>query len=100
MIEQNAGMDDDASAIKARLQAEVARSNVAPDTVRELVCALVDRMKGDGEPPEKVVVAVKSALLGEPGEPRRVAYDLDARAEAETLLRQALSWCIQQYYRE
>ncbi len=87
---------DDTNALKAQLTAAVARPDIPSAKVRELVCALVDKMKAEGAPPEKVVIAVKSAVLGDRA--LRAVPDPGQLKEAEKVLQQALSWCIQQYY--
>jgi hypothetical protein len=61
--------------------------------VREAVCAFASEWKAAGEPPEKVVVGVKTAL--------RLALREDAGQEALRILtRRAVQWCIGAYYRD
>jgi hypothetical protein len=60
--------------------------------VREVVCAFASEWKAAGEPPEKVVVGVKTAL--------RLALREDGSQETLRLLtRRAVQWCIGAYYR-
>jgi hypothetical protein len=95
-------MTDDTSdgaktkALKNQLSDAAARSGVEQDNVRALVCALVDQMKSEGAEPEKVVIAVKSAMLG--SATVKSAPDPAYLKETEKMLQLALTWCIQQYY--
>jgi len=86
---------------KAKLSAAVTEPGVSAERICDLVCALVDSMKAAGSPPEKVVIAVKQAVLGD----REVVADgakriLHGTRRRQELLPQALTCCIQQYYRE
>jgi hypothetical protein len=63
--------------------------------IRELVCALVDKMKVEGAPPEKVVVTVKVAVLGPTVRTDPNSHQPNSR---QKLLEQALGWCIERYY--
>ena len=87
---------DDISALQAQLGAHPTRTNIQVDEIRKRVCSLVDKMKADGAPPEKVVVAVKTAVLS-------LLRPIETLApaefkEAEKLLHQALTWCLEQYF--
>jgi hypothetical protein len=86
---------DDMNALKARLSAAATRANSDAGELRTIVCALVDRMKSEGAPPEKVLVAVKHAFMGasEANHPSRATL-----AESARTLSEAVSWCIEQYY--
>ena len=95
MTEHDAG-GDDVNVLKARLSTAVAQPDIPLEKVRELVCALVEKMKADGAPPEKVIVAVKMAVLLDVTV--RAALYSDHLTRQEKLLDQALAWCIQQYY--
>jgi hypothetical protein len=95
MTEHDAG-GDDVNVLKARLSAAVSQPDIPLESVRELVCALVDKMKVDGAPPEKVIIAIKmSVLLDVTVRATLYSHQLTGR---EKLLDQALGWCIQRYY--
>lgn len=83
-------------ALKNQLSEAVARSGIEQDKVRALVCALVDQMKSEGAEPEKVVIAIKSAMLAEPTV--KAAPDSAHLKETEKMLQRALTWCIERYY--
>ena len=53
-------------------------------------------MKADGAPPEKVIIAVKLAVLRD-ATVSAAPYSHQFTRQ-ERLLEQALCWCIQQYY--
>jgi hypothetical protein len=95
MTEHDAG-GDDVNVLKARLSAAVAQPDIPLEKVRELVCAIVDKMKAGGAPPEKVIIAVKMAVLLDVTV--RAALYSHQLTRREKLLEQALGWCIQQYY--
>jgi hypothetical protein len=84
------------NALKNQLSEEVTRPGVDQDKVRALVCALVDQMKSEGAEPEKVVIAVKSAMLGDTT--AKAAPDSAHLQETEKMLQRALTWCIERYY--
>ncbi|HEY3745935.1 MAG TPA: hypothetical protein VGL17_06815 [Gemmatimonadaceae bacterium] len=84
------------NALKNQLSEAVTRSGIEQDKVRALVCALVDQMKSEGAEPEKVVIAVKSAMLG--NATVRAAPDPAYLQETEKMLQLALTWCIEEYY--
>jgi len=84
------------TALKNQLSEAVTRSGVEQDKIRALVCALVDQMKSEGAEPEKVVIAVKSAMLGDTTV--KAAPDSAHLKETEKMLQRALTWCIEQYY--
>jgi hypothetical protein len=90
---------DDVDVLKANLSVAVREPGFPAEKLRELVCALVDKMKAMGAPPEKVVVAVKQAVLNENEVvalgAKRTLQEIGIRQE---ILQQALSWCIQRYY--
>ena len=83
-------------ALKTQLSEAVTRSGVEQDKVRALVCALVDQMKSEGAEPEKVVIAIKSAVLRDTTV--KAAPDSAHLKETEKVLQRALTWCIEQYY--
>jgi hypothetical protein len=85
-----------ANALKNQLSQAVTHSGVEQDKVRALVCALVDQMKSDGAEPEKVVIAIKSAMLGDTTV--KAAPDSAHLKETERMLQRALTWCIERYY--
>jgi hypothetical protein len=85
-----------ANALKTQLSQAVMHSGIEQDKVRALVCALVDQMKSDGAEPEKVVIAVKSAMLGD--NTVKAAPDAAFLKETEKMLQRALTWCIERYY--
>ena len=93
---QKRSLGDDPTAFQALADARAMRTNVQLAEIRQRVCAIVDKMKNDGAPPEKVVVAVKAAVLSimRPLETLAPAEFL----QAERMLQQALSWCLDQYY--
>jgi hypothetical protein len=82
--------------LKNQLSEAVSRSGVEENTVRALVCALVDQMKSEGAEPQKVVIAVKSAMLGDTTV--KASPDSAHLKETEKMLQRALTWCIEQYY--
>ena len=84
------------NALKNQLSEAVARSGIEQDKVRALVCAIVDQMKFEGAEPEKVVIAIKSAMLAETSV--KAAPDSAHLKEAEKMLQRALTWCIERYY--
>ena len=80
--------------LRQQLAQEVQR--VDKPRIQELVNAIVDRMRSEGAPPERVVIAVKSAIvtgLGPTASP-----DPAKRTDSEKLLRDCLGWCLQRYY--
>ena len=93
---QNRSLPDDSAAFQALLDARAGHTNIQVAEIRQRVCSIVDKMKNDGAPPEKVVVAVKAAVLSimRPLETLAPAEFL----QAERMLQQALSWCLDQYY--
>jgi predicted RNase H-like nuclease len=84
------------NALKSQLNAAVTKAEVEQDKVRSLVCALVDQMKAEGAEPQKVVVAIKSAILGDTTV--KAAPDSTHLKETEKMLQRALSWCLERYY--
>jgi len=52
--------------------------------------------RSEGAEPEKVVIAVKSAMLGDTTV--KAAPDSAHLKETEKMLQRALTWCIEQYY--
>jgi hypothetical protein len=84
------------NALKNQLSEAVTRPGIEKDQVRVLVCALVDQMKSEGAEPEKVVIAVKSAMLGDATV--KAAPDPAYLKETEKMLQLALTWCIEKYY--
>jgi hypothetical protein len=94
MTEHDAGADT--NALQAQLTAGVTQHDIPLEKVRALVCALVDKMKADGAAPEKVIIAVKLAVLRDVTV-RAAPYSYQLTRQ-EKLLEQALGWCIQRYY--
>lgn len=84
------------NALKTQLAVAVNNSAVEQDKVRSLVCALVDQMKSEGAQPEKVVIAIKSAVLGDITV--KAAPDTAHLKETEKMLQRALTWCLERYY--
>lgn len=64
--------------------------------LRDLVGSIVDNMRSEGAPPERVVIAVKSAIVSSLG--NITAPDPAKRAESEKLLKDCLGWCLERYY--
>jgi hypothetical protein len=63
------------------------------DRVRDSVCQFTAEWRAAGEPPERVVVGVKTAL--------RLALREDAGQEnLRVMTRRAVQWCIGAYYRD
>lgn len=95
-------MTDDTSsgtrtnALKNQLSEAVTRSGSEQDKIRALVCALVDQMKSEGAEPEKVLIAIKSAMLGDTTV--KAAPDSAQLRETEKMLQRAVTWCIERYY--
>ena len=81
-------------AIDAQLRSALKRGSPDLDEIRELVCALVDAMKGQGATPEKVLVTVKTAVF----ESMPQSLTLKARNDAEETAQRAVVWCIEHYY--
>ena len=81
-------------AIDAELRSALKRGSVQLDEIRELVCALVDAMKGQGATPEKVLITVKTAVF----ESMPQSLTSKARTDAEEVAQQAVVWCIEHYY--
>lgn len=84
------------NALKNQLSEAVTQSGIEQAKVRALICALVDEMKSEGAEPEKVVIAVKSAMLGDTTV--KAAPDSAHLKETEKMLQRALTWCIERYY--
>jgi hypothetical protein len=84
------------NALKNQLSEEVTRPGVDQDKVRALICGLVDQMKSEGAEPEKVVIAIKSAVLRDVTV--KAAPDSAHLEETERMLQRALTWCIERYY--
>lgn len=84
------------NALKNQLSEAVTRPGIEQDEVRALVCALVDQMKSEGAEPEKVVIAVKSSMLGDTTV--KAAPDSAHLKETEKMVQRALTWCIERYY--
>jgi hypothetical protein len=80
--------------LRQQLTVEVKR--VDRVRIQELVNAIVDRMRNAGEPPERVVIALKTAIVS--GMSHVTSPDPEQRAEAEKLMRDCLGWCLQRYY--
>lgn len=87
---------DDLTARRMELEAAVRGSTVAHEGIRELVHSLVDDMRQAGEPPEKVVIVIKTTVMS--------ALDASAakrdreRAAADKVLRDCLGWGVKRYY--
>jgi hypothetical protein len=86
------------NALKSQLSAAITKSEVEQEKVRALVCALVDQMKAEGAEPQKVVIAIKSAVLGDTT--MKAAPDSTHLKETEKMLQRALTWCLERYYRD
>lgn len=80
--------------LRQQLTQEVQRVDKA--RIQELVNAIVDRMRSEGAPPERVVIAVKSAIVS--GLDPVTSPDPAKRGDSEKLLRDCLGWCLQRYY--
>ena len=96
MTDDPLGGANETRALKNQLTAAVTGSAIEQDKVRGIVCALVDRMKSDGAEPQKVVIAIKSAVLGDTTV--KAAPDPTQLKEKEKMLQTALTWCIERYY--
>lgn len=68
--------------------------------LRKRVCRYADELQASGEPPERVIVAVKH-VAQEAGfdASRRSAQSAENRNEREKLIADLVSWCIDGYYR-
>lgn len=63
--------------------------------LRDAVCSFVRQARSVGQPPERVLMAVKSAV-------RQAVLHAPARPDATTdaqLMQQSVEWCIAEYYR-
>ena len=80
--------------LQQQLTAEVRRLD--RPRIQELVNAIVDRMRSQGEPPERVVIAIKTAIVN--GMSHVISPDPAKRSESEKLMRDCLGWCLQRYY--
>lgn len=77
----------------------------SPQSIRDLrdaTAALVERLKADGLPPERVVVAIKTALVRYGGYPHPPSYDdghetPEDEQRAKTY-RCVFNWCLDAYY--
>jgi hypothetical protein len=96
MTEDPLGGASPTKALKNELTAAMTNSAVEKEKVRALVCALVDQMKSEGAGPEKVVIAIKSAMLGDTTV--KAAPDRANLKDTEKMLQSALTWCIERYY--
>ncbi|MGI8401872.1 MAG: hypothetical protein ACR2NS_09780 [Gemmatimonadaceae bacterium] len=96
MTDDTRGGANQTDALKNQLSQAVTKSGVEQEKIRELVCALVDHMKSEGAEPEKVVIAVKSAVLGDAT--AKAAPDSAHITETEKLLQRVLRLCIERYY--
>jgi hypothetical protein len=83
--------------LETRLSAAIRDPGVSAETIRQLVCALVDKMKAGGAPPEKVLLAVKRALRGD-GEVIAVGAKRTPQMTNQEFVQQAVTWCIKRYY--
>jgi hypothetical protein len=79
-----------------QLTAAVTNSAIGQEKVRGLVCAVVDQMKSEGAEPQKVVIAIKSAMLGDTTV--KAGPDPAQMKEKEKMLQRAVTWCIERYY--
>jgi len=96
MTDDTRGGGSRTNALKTQLSEAATNSEVEQEKVRELVCALVDQMKSEGAEPQKVVIAVKSAVLGDTTV--KAAPDSAHLRETEKMLQRVLRWCIERYY--
>jgi hypothetical protein len=88
--------------LEARLNAALNGADPSRDDVRNIICALVDEMKSEGAPPEKVLIRVKNAFTGRNGAKKINWTTLSdgerVLRERERLLSEAVTWCIERYY--
>jgi hypothetical protein len=94
MCPANDATHADLEQLRQELTRQVQRVDKA--RIHELVNAIVDRMRSEGAPPERVVIAVKSAIVTGLGPV--VPPDPARRNESENLLKDCLGWCLQRYY--
>ena len=80
------------------------RSSESERTLRDATAALVDRLKANALPPERVVVAVKAALAkyGNMHNPPSLVFEPD---DADGVLRAGVyrlvfAWCLDEYFRQ
>ncbi|HET9727998.1 MAG TPA: hypothetical protein VF785_02625 [Gemmatimonadaceae bacterium] len=62
-------------------------STAERDRLRETVCAFVDQLKREGLPPERVIVELRS-----------IADQARSGVLTESLIADAVRWCIERYY--
>lgn len=79
------------------------RNDLRP-LLRDAVTTLVERMKWDGQPPERVVLAVKTAVAksGIDGWPPSLINTLDGRepTRCDVLYRDVFGWMLAAYFDE
>jgi hypothetical protein len=57
------------------------------NVLRERVCAVVDEMKAAGQPPERIVVAIK-----------RIGQEAGLGGFDDRLAQRLIRWCLERYY--
>lgn len=69
--------------------------------LRDTTIALVRRLKADGLPPERVLIALKAAIAryGDGAEPPTLADD-DVHAPTRSVYRRVLEWTLATYFEE
>ena len=78
-----------------------ARASRAPTPeLREAVCDYVRELKGRGQPPERVLVAVKT-VIGDVGLRRQRAWTLEHGPTylEDDIIERVVEWCIEEYFR-
>lgn len=56
-------------------------------TLRARMCAVVDDMRADGEPPERVLIAIK-----------RIAGEAGVEWKTNRFFTQLVEWCLERYF--
>jgi len=57
-------------------------------SLHERLCAVVDLLKAEGLPPERVLLAIKG-----------IAYEAKMGASAAILVERMVTWCLEQYFK-
>jgi hypothetical protein len=87
-----------------RAFAEACRNDIAQsaDALRLATIAMVGRLKADGLPPERVLIAVKTALVRYGGCHLPPSFDNDGESRLDerhaAIYRQVFDWCLDTYY--
>ena len=66
--------------------------------LKDRVCAVVDELKAEGLPPERVIVAVKQMAQEAGLSPSRGVLTVAPLAGRDALVVGMISWCIERYY--